>query len=121
MIDELRSTSANGAKGRLHVKKENKYHFQGHMCEIGLMEHMLQCAIAKVRHQREEKGAAPACVLVDEITRFSLNFLPKTDETVESSIKLVSMKDGKANVSATAYVEGEIAAICRIKITFREQ
>ena len=121
MADELRSTSAGGAKGRLHIRKDNKYHFQGHMCEIGLLEHMLQCATAKVRYQRELKGFDSSSVLVNEITRFSLNFLPKTDETIESSIKMTNMKDGKANVSATVYVEGEIAAICRIRITFREQ
>ncbi len=121
MVDELRSTSASGAKGYLHIKKENKYHFQGHMCEIGLMEHMLQCALAKVKHMRGLKGAPEATPLVNEITRFSLNFLPKTDETIESSVRLVNFKDGKANATAIVYVEGQIAAICRIRITLREQ
>ena len=121
MVDELLSTSANGARGRLHIKQDNQYHFQNHLCEIGLMEHMIQCAAAKVKHKAAMKGKADTAAVVSEVSRFSLNFLPKTDETIESSIKMTNMKDDKANVSATVYVEGEIAAICRIRITFREQ
>ena len=71
------------------------------MCEIGLMEHMLQCTLAKVKHMRELKGDTQATPLVNEITRFSLNFLPKTDETIESSVRLANMKDGKAQIDFT--------------------
>ena len=121
MVDELRSTSANGAKGRLLIKQENQYHFQNHLCEIGLMEHMIQCAAAKVKHKAETKGKADTTAVVSEITRFSLNFLPKTNETIESTVKIISMQGGKANAVAAVHVEGEIAAICRIRITLREQ
>ena len=121
MVDELRSTSANGAKGRLLVKQENQYHFQNHLCEIGLMEHMIQCATAKVRHKAAMKGKTDVSAAVSEITRFSLNFLPKTNETIESTVKVISMQGGKANAVAAVHVEGEIAAICRIRITLREQ
>ena len=121
MVDQLLSTSANGAKGRLLVKQENQYHFQNHLCEIGLMEHMIQCAAAKVKHKAAMKGKADSSVMVSEITRFSLNFLPKTNETIESTVKVISMQGGKANAVAAVHVEGEIAAICRIKITLREQ
>ena len=121
MVDELRSTSANGAKGRLLVKQENIYHFHNHLCEIGLMEHMIQCATAKVRHKAAMKGKTDASAAVSEITRFSLNFLPKTNETIESTVKVISMQGGKANAIAAVHIEGEIAAICRIKITLSEQ
>ena len=121
MVDELRSTSASGAKGRLLVKQDNQYHFQNHLCEIGLMEHMLQCAAAKVKHKAAIKGRTDAAVMISEITRFSLNFLPKTNETIESTVKVISMKGSNAYAVAAVHVEGEIAAICRIKITLREQ
>ena len=121
MVDELLSTSANGARGRLHIKQDNQYHFQNHLCEIGLMEHMIQCAAAKVKHKAAMKGKADTAAVVSEVSRFSLNFLPKTNETIESTVKVISMQGGKANTVAAVHVEGEIAAICRIKITLREQ
>ena len=121
MVDELRSTSANGAKGRLHIKQENQYHFNNHLCEIGLMEHMILCAAAKVKHKAVLKGKNCTSVAVSEVCRFNLNFLPKTNETIESTVKVTSMQGEKANAIAAVHVEGEIAAICQIKITFREQ
>lgn len=119
MVDELRSTSANGAKGRLLVKQENLYHSHNHICEIGLMEHMVQCAVAKAKEKALLKGKGCISATVSEISRFSLNFLPKTNETIESAVKITSMQGGKATAVAAVHVEGEIAAICRINITLR--
>ena len=119
MVDELRSTSANGANGRLLVKQENPYQFHNHICEIGLMEHMVQCAVAKVKQKASFKGKGYTSATVSEISRFSLNFLPKTNETIESAVKVTSMQGGKATAVASVHVEGEIAAICRINIILR--
>ena len=121
MVDQLLSTSPNGAKGRLHINKDNLYNSHGHIGELGLIEHIIQCAIAKTTHERELRGESKATPLVGEIKRFTLNFLPKINETMESSIKLINRSKGATNAVASIFVEGEVAATCRIRITLREQ
>ena len=120
MVDQLLSTSPNGAKGRLHIRKDNLYNNHGHIGELGLIEHIIQCTIAKTLHESKLRNENPAAPLVGEIKRFTLNFLPKIDETMESSIKLTGRSKGATNAIASIYVEGEVAATCRIRITLRE-
>ncbi len=121
MVDYLLSTSPNGAKGRLYIKKDNLYNSHGHLGELGLIEHVIQCSIAKANYEKQRHGGNHAIGTVGEIKRFALNFLPKIEETIESSIRLINRTKGATNAIASIYVQGEVAATCRIRITLKEQ
>ena len=60
-------------------------------------------------------GKSSPSISLGEIKRFTLYFLPKIEETIKTSVKIVSDSKGSALINATATVGGEVAATCMMK------
>ena len=58
---------------------------------------------------------------IGEVKKFTLNFLPKIEETMETTISVVSEAMGITLINASTSVGGEVAATCQMKIFIREE
>ena len=115
MIDSISNVSHKGAHTSLLVSSSNEYCHHGHIAETGIIEHITRSIHAMYQSNSNAAGKPVPSISLVEIRRFNLNFLPKIDETIKTSVKIVSESKGSALINATATVGGEIAAGCMMK------
>ena len=115
MVDKLCSASPAGATTSLFISSTNMFCHQGHIAEAGIIEHMAQSASAMAGYNCKVAGKPAPVGFIGEVKKFTLNFLPKIEETIKTSVKIVSDSKGSALINATATVGGEVAATCMMK------
>lgn len=94
---------------------------QGHIAEAGIIEHMAQSASAMAGYNCMVAGKPAPVGFIGEVKKFTLNFLPKIEETMETTINVVSEAMGITLITASTSVGGEVAATCQMKIFIREE
>ena len=119
MIDSISNVSPKGAHTSLLVSSSNEYCHHGHIAETGIIEHIAQSVYAMYRSNSNAAGKPAPSISLVEIKRFNLNFLPKIEETIRTSVRIVSENKGSALINATATVGGEIAAGCMMKFIIK--
>ena len=115
MVDSISNVSQKGAHTSLLVSGTNEYCHHGHIAETGIIEHLTHSVYAMYNANSKASGKPAPSITLGEIKRFTLNFLPKIEETIKTSVKIVSDSKGSALINATATVGGEVAATCMMK------
>ncbi len=121
MVDKLCSASPAGATTSLFISSTNMFCHQGHIAEAGIIEHMAQSASAMAGYNCKVAGKPAPVGFIGEVKKFTLNFLPKIEETMETTINVVSEAMGITLISASTSVGGVVAASCQMKIFIREE
>lgn len=121
MVDKLCSASVQGATTSLSIDADNMFCHEGHINESGIIEHMAQSASAMAGYNCRVAGKPAPVGFIGEVKKFTLNFLPKIDETMETTITVVSEAMGVTLINASTSVGGEVAASCQMKIFIREE
>lgn len=121
MVDKLCSASAQDATTCLFISGSNMFCHHGHIAEAGIIEHMAQSASAMAGYNCRAAGKPAPVGFIGEVKKFTLNFLPKIEETMETTIKVVSEAMGITLINATTCVDGQVAASCQMKIFIREE
>lgn len=121
MVNKLCSASAEGATTSLFIDADNMFCHEEHINESGIIEHMAQSASAMAGYNCKIAGKPAPVGFIGEVKKFTLNFLPKVGETMETTIKVVSEAMGITLINATTTVGGETAATCQMKIFIREE
>lgn len=85
-----------------------------HISDIALLDSMVHSATATASKACGESG-----ISLSEVKEFSLCFLPKTGEKMNVAGAVVYRKGKNILVESRVYVEGEIAARCKVKF-FKE-
>lgn len=81
-----------------------------HISDIALLDNMVHTATATA-----SKACGDSLVSLSEVREFSLCFLPKIGEKMNVTGKVMNRKGANLLVEARVYVEGEIAARCKVK------
>ena len=115
MVDSISNVSPKGAHTSLFVSGTNEYCHHGHIAETGIIEHLTQSVYAMYNASSKAMGTSVPTISLGEIKRFTLYFLPKIEETIKTSVRIVSDNKGSALINATATVGGEVAASCMMK------
>ena len=98
------------------MTQNNLFYQDNHISDTGVLDNMVHSAIAAI-----SKRNMAANIVVGQIKEFSLCFLPKIGENMETTVSIVSKKGRSIVVDTFTCVEGETAATCRIKMFIEKE
>lgn len=116
MIDELLETSQTATTTAFTVREGHLFVKDGLFTEPGLIENMAQTAAAGTGYRASQSGQPAPVGFIGAIKNFSLTRLPRTGQTIRTTVSMLHQVMNAHIVQAAVYVGDEEIAGAEFKI-----
>jgi 3-hydroxyacyl-[acyl-carrier-protein] dehydratase len=116
MVDRLVSVSDTETCSELTITDENLFCENGLFYESGIIENIAQTIAAGAGYRTCQKGESPTIGMIGSIKRLSLTKRPRTGNTLNTTVKVITEMDNAFAVEGSVRVNNETIAGCQMNI-----
>jgi predicted hotdog family 3-hydroxylacyl-ACP dehydratase len=116
MVDTLYGATESEADTGLTVADGNLFCSDGYFTEPGLVEHIAQSVSAFAGYRAKTENRPVPLGLIGEVKKFRIHFMPRAGDRLRTHIRILSEAFGVFLLTAETEVNGEIAALCQMKM-----
>jgi len=115
MVDELLTYTEENLKSRFRVTSNNIFVEDNYFVESGIIEHMAQSVALHTGYQFFLKNKPAPMGYIGSIKNVIINRLPKTGESLETTINIIQEFMGVTLVDIEVFCKDEIIAKSQMK------
>ena len=116
MVDKFLGDSDGASHTELTVKDDLVFVTDGYLSESGILEHIAQSGAARMGYYFKMKNEPVPVGFIGAVKHFNIKRLPKTGETIHTTIKVLQEVFGITLVEGRCTINDEEIANCELKI-----
>lgn len=115
MVDKLIDFSENYISAGLKIQKDNIFVNKDIFQESGIIEHMAQTVALYTGYKYFLKKMPAPTGYIGSIKSVEISQLPKTDDEIETKVKVLQEFAGVTLVDISTYLNGNLLAVSQMK------
>ena len=119
MIDKLLICTDIIGKTSFIIKENNLFVEKGIFLEAGLMENMAQTCAAHIGYLNKDKTIKIG--VIGSIKNLEIKQLPKVNDTIETTIEVITVVFNTTVVAAKIYCNEQLIASCEMKVSVTDK